>query len=149
MIVTGKGLSGGVYPIAATLIVQKLKDYMDQYPFSHISTYGGAEPGCAAGLAVFDQIEADGFLQRVLELSDRIAEGFEGLPFELRRRGLMMGLAFGNEGAGMMAAKLFYDAGIFCLYANNDTSVLQFLPVLTITDQELNQLIKRVRGVFS
>jgi putrescine aminotransferase len=147
-VVVGKGLSGGVYPITATLVSAELKAFLDERPFAHVSTFGGAEPGCTAALAVLDQIEAPGFLDRVVALSDRLAAGMAGLPFELRRRGLMMGLRFPAEGAGFMAAKLLFEAGVLCLPANNDTSVLQLLPPLVLGDDEADELIRVVKRVF-
>ncbi len=148
-IVTGKGLSGGIYPISATLMTRELHAFFDDNPFIHISTFGGAEVGCAAGLAVLDAIEAPGFLDRVVSLGDRLASGLAGLPFEIRRRGLMMGLAFPFENGGMFAAKALFDAGVFAIYANNDTKVLQFLPPLIMSDAEADELVARVRRAFS
>ena len=148
MVLTGKGLSGGIYPITATLMRAELHRFFDEHPFIHISTFGGAELGCAAATAVLDQIEAPGFLERVEALGERFAAGLRGAPFELRRRGLFMGLKFPAEGAGMVATKMLYDRGIFALYANNDTSVLQFLPPLIISDDQADTIIKTVRDAF-
>ncbi|MCA9659220.1 MAG: aminotransferase class III-fold pyridoxal phosphate-dependent enzyme, partial [Myxococcales bacterium] len=148
MVVTGKGLSGGIYPITATLMRPELHAFFDAHPFIHISTFGGAELGCAAALAVLDVIEAPGFLDRVRVLGERFAAGFAGAPFELRRRGLFMGLKFAAEGAGMVATKMLYERGVFALYANNDTSVLQFLPPLVTTDDEADAIIRAVRGAL-
>jgi acetylornithine/succinyldiaminopimelate/putrescine aminotransferase len=148
VVVTGKGLSGGIYPITATLMTREVHAFLDERPFVHISTFGGAEPGCAAALAVLDAIEQPGFLDRVTELSERFARGLAGLPFAVRRRGLMMGLKFGMPEGGMFAAKAFYDAGVFAIYANNDTSVLQFLPPLVLSDDEADEIVARVRSIF-
>ena len=148
-LVTGKGLSGGIYPITATLMTAEMHSFFDAEPFIHISTFGGAEPGCAAALAVLDAIEAPGFLERVTACSERFAGELAGGPFELRRRGLMMGLGFGEKDAGMLAAKACIDAGVFAVYANNDTSVLQFLPPLIITDDEVTELVGLVLGAFA
>ncbi|HSN90800.1 MAG TPA: aminotransferase class III-fold pyridoxal phosphate-dependent enzyme [Anaeromyxobacteraceae bacterium] len=144
-LVAGKGLSGGVFPITATLVSPEMKALLDRHPFAHVSTFGGAEPGCAAALAVLDVVEAPGFLERVREVSDRLAAAFAGLPFRLRRRGLMMGFEFPAEGAGFVAARRMYEAGVFCLPAYNDTSVLQFLPPLVLGDAEVSDLAERVR----
>lgn len=148
MVVTGKGLSGGIYPITATLMTRELHAFIDEHPFIHISTFGGAEPGCAAALAVLDLVEAPGFLERVQAVSNLLAAELVGLPFELRRRGLMMGLKFADENGGVVAARLLMDAGVFAIYANNDRSVLQFLPPLIMRDDEVGELVARVRGVF-
>ncbi|MEE8457671.1 MAG: aminotransferase class III-fold pyridoxal phosphate-dependent enzyme [Acidimicrobiia bacterium] len=147
-IVTGKGLSGGIYPITATLMTRELHALFDSDPFIHISTAGGAEPGCAAALAVLDQVEAPGFLVRVRELELRLVEGLTGAPFEIRHLGLMMGLKFPVEDAGIMAAKLLFDQGIFAVYANHDTSVLQFLPPLITTDKEAEEIVGIIRSAF-
>lgn len=148
VLVTAKALSGGVYPITATLMSRQVHAIFDEEPFIHISTAGGAEPGCAAALAVLDVVESPGFLEQVVELGERFEEGLAGLPFALRRLGLMMGLAFPVPDAGMLAAKLLFDAGIFCVYAGNDTSVLQFLPPLVTTGAEADEIIATVRSVF-
>jgi len=148
VLVTGKGLSGGIYPISATLMTREIHSLFDTDPFIHISTYGGAEPGAAAALAVLDIVETPGFLDHVLELERRFTEGLAGLPFALRHLGLMMALAFPAPDAGMFAAKLLFDAGIFAVYANNDTSVLQFLPPLITSDDEADEIVGIVRSVF-
>ena len=147
-LVTGKGLSGGLYPIAATLMTRELHAFFDTHPHIHISTFGGAEIGCAVALEVLDIVEEPGFLARVNELAGRFERGFADLPFELRQRGLMMGLAFSDEGGGMMAAAALYKAGIFAVWANNDPKVLQFLPPLVLSDDEADKLIDRIRIVF-
>ena len=59
-----------------------------------------------------------------------------------------MGFKFAAPDAGMMAAKMLFDAGVFAVYANNDTSVLQFLPPLILSNGEADELIARVRRVF-
>lgn len=148
VVVVGKGLSGGIYPITATLMTRDLHRLFDERPFVHISTFGGAEPGCAAAMAVLDIIEAPGFLARVRALSDRFAEGFGGLPFTLRQKGLMMGLAFPDETDGPRASRRLYEAGIFAVYANHDPAVVQFLPPLVSTDEDVDEIIRRVRGCF-
>lgn len=148
VVIVGKGLGGGIYPITATLMTPELHAFIDANPFVHISTFGGAELGCVAALAVLDVLEEAGFLRRVRELGERFASGLAGLPFELRRRGLFMGLAFPVADGGKVAAKMLFDGGIFAVYANNDTSVLQFLPPLVLTDKEADEVISRVRRVF-
>ena len=148
VVVTGKGLSGGVYPISATLMTAELHAFFDTEPFIHISTFGGAELGCVAALAALDVIEAPGFLEHVTDLGDRFEAGFAALPFTLRRRGLFMGFAFDRPDGGILAAQALIDRGVFAVFANNDLSVVQFLPPLVTTDAEADELIGIVRGTF-
>ncbi|MCW8984452.1 MAG: aminotransferase class III-fold pyridoxal phosphate-dependent enzyme [Thermoanaerobaculales bacterium] len=148
VVVTGKGLSGGLYPIAATLMTRELHSFFDTHPHIHVSTFGGAELGCVVALEVLDIIEEPDFLSRVNNLAVRFRDGLRGLPFDLRQRGLMMGFAFAQEGGGMMAAAALYKAGVFAVWANNDPRVLQFLPPLVLSDAEADELIERVRAAL-
>jgi putrescine aminotransferase len=149
MIVTGKGLSGGVVPISATLMTRDLHAFFDANPFVHISTFGGAELGCVAGLAVLDVVEAPGFLERVDGVGADLERALAGLPLEVRRRGLFMGLKLSGEAAGVTAAQRAIAAGVFAIFANNDPSVLQLLPPLTITDDEVGWLAARLCEVLA
>ena len=148
IIVTGKGLSGGVYPITATLMTAELHAFFADHPFVHISTFGGSELGCVAALAVLDIVEAPGFLGRVRDLGERFETGLAGLDLELRRRGLFMGLKFAEEGDGLVATRDLMSAGVFAVFANNDTSVLQLLPPLTVTDEEADDIISILRATL-
>ncbi len=148
MMITGKGLSGGVYPITATLMTAEIHSFFDDHPFVHISTFGGAELGCVAGLATLDVVEAPGFLDRVSALGARFEAGLSGLGdgrVTIRRRGMFIGLKFPNEGDAVLAARDVIRAGVFAVFANNDTSVLQLLPPLTINDAEADEIIALVR----
>lgn len=148
LLVTGKGLSGGVVPIAATLMRREILAFFRAHPFVHISTFGGAELACAAALAVLDVLEEPGFLERVEELSERVARELAGLPFELRRRGLMMGLKLPRPDDGIRVSRRLFEREVFAIYAANDTSVVQFLPPLVISDDELGEVLEVVRGLW-
>jgi acetylornithine/succinyldiaminopimelate/putrescine aminotransferase len=150
-IIVGKGLSGGIYPITATLLTREMHEVLDSEvnPFVHISTYGGSELGCVAALTVLDIVGEPGFLDRVQRLSDRFGHAFESLPFELRRRGLFMGLMLQSEMEALGALLRILQQGVFCFPAGNDRRVLQFLPPLILSDEESEDLIARVTRAFS
>jgi putrescine aminotransferase len=148
MVITGKGLGGGLYPVSAALLRPELEAFFDDNPFAYISTFGGAELGCAVALAVCDEVLDPGFLTRVAELGQRFETGFGGLPLELRRRGMTMGLCFDEPQGGMLAAKRLIDAGVFAVYAEHDHRVTQFKPPLVVTDEEAEEIIGAVRGAL-
>ncbi|MEI2697396.1 MAG: aminotransferase class III-fold pyridoxal phosphate-dependent enzyme [Microthrixaceae bacterium] len=149
MVVTGKGLSGGIMPITATLMTAELHAFFDDHPFVHISTFGGAELACVAALEVLDIISEPGFMARVADVGERIEDGLTPLGLEVRRRGMFMGLRFDDPSGGMTATQQLIDAGVFAIFANNDPSVLQFLPPLTITDDEVDWLIDTTVAALS
>jgi putrescine aminotransferase len=148
IVITGKGLGGGLYPVSAALLRPELEAFFDDNPFAYISTFGGAELGCAVALAVCDEVLEPAFLTRVAELGQRFETGFGGLPLELRRRGMTMGLRFDEPQGGMLAAKRLIDAGVFAVYAEHDHRVTQFKPPLVVTDDEADEIIGAVRGAL-
>ena len=148
MLITGKGLGGGIYPVSAVLLRPDIEDFFDANPFAYVSTFGGAEIGCVAASAVMDQVDEPGFLERVERLGQRFEDGFAGMPFELRRYGLTMGLAFDGEAGGVMAAKKLIDAGVFAVYAEHDHSVTQFKPPLIVSEDEVDAIVAAVRGAL-
>ncbi|MFN2220511.1 MAG: aspartate aminotransferase family protein [Anaerolineae bacterium] len=148
ILVCGKGLSGGMYPIAATCYRGELNQFMHDNPFIHISTFGGAEVGCSVAMAVLEITADPVFLRRVGELAERFASGFEQLQarypqtlVEVRQLGLMIGLAFPDETCGPLMTKLMYEEGVLAIYANNDQRLLQFLPPLIMSDLEAEETL--------
>jgi putrescine aminotransferase len=148
MVITGKGLSGGIYPIAATLMTAELHSFFADRPFVHLSTFGGAELGCAVALEVLEITAEPAFLARVRELGERFESGFAGAPFELRRRGLTMGFRFPRPEGGFEAMRALIGAGLFAVAANHDPAALQFKPPLVTSDEEADEMIAVVRRVL-
>ena len=145
LLVTGKGLSGGIYPIAATLMTPEVHHFLAEHPFCHVSTFGGAELGCVAAAEVVDIVTAPGFLDHVRAVGERLGEAFSDLPFGLRRRGMLSAFVFDDPHGGMTAMKALFDAGIYAFFASYDPSVLQFKPVLTVSDTEVDEIVAIVR----
>ena len=54
MLVTGKGLSGGIYPIAAVVVNERAGQWLKEDGFGHMSSFGGAELGCLAAAKVLE-----------------------------------------------------------------------------------------------
>ncbi len=148
MLITGKGLGGGVYPVSAVLLRPELEAFFDENPFAYVSTFGGAEIGCVAASAVMDEIAAPGFLAGVERLGERFERAFEGMPFELRRFGLTMGLKFPEEQGGVLASRRLIDAGVFAVYAEHDHSVTQFKPPLIVTEAEADEIATEVAATL-
>jgi acetylornithine/succinyldiaminopimelate/putrescine aminotransferase len=149
IIVTGKGLSGGIYPITATLYREHLNPFIHENPFIHISTFGGSEVGCYAALEVLDILAEPGFLEHVQAMSAQFADGFDWLIekhphvlVEARQRGLMMGLKLADDNFGPLMTQLGFSAGLLTIYANNDPSVIQVLPPLIIQEEEIKHVLE-------
>jgi len=97
MLVIGKGLGGGVFPLAA-LIAREDLDIMPERALGHY-THEKNPVACAAGLAAIECIESEGLLENARVLGeralDRIAEMAKRQPLIGGGRGL--GLLLGIE----------------------------------------------------
>ena len=151
ILVTGKGLSGGIYPIAATCFRAELEEVFHPDPFIHISTFGGSEIGCQVALEVLAITADPAFLAHVNKISARFVDRFDmlyekypQLLVQLRHLGLMMGIEMANEYCGPLFSRAAFEAGLLSVYAANDTRVAQFLPPLIVTGEEVDDIMVRV-----
>ncbi len=151
IMVIGKGLSGGIYPITATCFKEKLEVVFHQDPFIHISTFGGAEVGCPVALTVLDISSTPAFLHHVQEMADIFTSGFKELQKKypkiligLRQLGLMMGIEMIHDLCGPLFTKTAYENGLLSVYANNDPRVAQLLPPLIIDRPLVEEILERV-----
>jgi len=151
IVVIGKGLSGGIYPITATVIRKPLESIFHKDPFIHISTFGGSELGCRIAQRVLEISSSSDFLNNVNKIAEQFDQGIKklldthkGFLIGLRQMGLMMGIEMKDELCGPVLTKAAYDQGLLMVYANNDKSVVQFLPPLTITNIEVDIVLKKL-----
>jgi len=153
--VIGKGLSGGVYPISATCYKEELDSFMRKNPFIHVSTFGGAELGCPVALEVLEIVSSEMFLEHVKDVANFLGEKLESLRkrysdilVEIRQKGLFMGLKMSDVGYGPVMSIASYNNGILAIYADNDSSVLQFLPPLIIDKSEASYILERLDEAY-
>src|SRR4051794_41986431 len=52
--IVGKGITGGMYPIACCVVSEECSAWLKEDGFGHISTGGGAELGCVVALKVLE-----------------------------------------------------------------------------------------------
>jgi len=151
IMVIGKGLSGGIYPLSATCFREELETVFHEDPFIHISTFGGAEVGCPVALKVLEISSEPAFLTHVNEIAAIFSDGFDELRdkypeilVRLRQLGMMMGIEMVNDFCGPIFSKAAYEEGFLSVYANNDTRVAQFLPPLNIDRSQAENLLTQV-----
>jgi adenosylmethionine-8-amino-7-oxononanoate aminotransferase len=96
----GKGLTGGVLPLSATLTSDKvyqafLGEFDDFKTFFHGHTYTGNPMACAAALASLDLMEENHTVERLAPLIEAMAESLRPVAArphvgEVRQQGLMV-----------------------------------------------------------
>ena len=145
ILVTGKGLSGGIYPIAATLLSERAGDWLQTDGWGHVSTFGGAELGCRVAARVLQvtrdalpDLPIDAWAQGFADL----AEAFPQWVVEVRQTGLVIGVKFAHEMGGMLMTKLLFDQGVWAMFAGFDRSVLQVKPGLLMGDDDRRRVFE-------
>ena len=153
MLVLSKGTSSGLYPLSVTCHRPPLQAVFEQEPFFHVSTFGGSELGCVVTEKMLEIITRPGFLEHVRAMADRFREGFLSIirDFsdhlrEFRQKGLMMGVKLAGDDWGLHLTKALGEHGVWAIFANNDRSVVQFLPPLIIQPDEVDQVLERARA---
>lgn len=151
MVILGKGLSGGLYPISATVMRRPLESVFHHHPFIHVSTFGGAEPGCRVARRVLEISSSLEFLSHVNHMARRFSDGVEYLRARhkkflvgLNQLGMMMGLKLKDTLCGPLLTKTAYDNDLLLIYANNDLSVCQLLPPLVMEEKEIDWVLAQL-----
>jgi len=148
MITLAKALGGG-FPIGAIAVRTQYADALK--PGTHASTYGGSPLACAAALAVFDAIEADGLLENVRRMGEHLHQRLEAMVREVpcatatRGIGLMQALELNTPGAPIVSRCLERGLIINCTAG----SVIRFLPAYTITREELDEGLDILQSVLA
>jgi acetylornithine/succinyldiaminopimelate/putrescine aminotransferase len=150
ILVTAKGLSGGMYPIAATVISSELSGWLHEYGWAHVSTFGGSEIGCRVALSVLEITTRQEVSEHVRHLIDRLTAELARIrhdqPYliEVRQSGLLIGLRLDHpDGAVYMQQELF-ERGVWAIASGFDQSVLQFKPGLLLDDSDLDVILERL-----
>jgi ornithine aminotransferase len=146
LLVLGKALSGGVYPVSA---VCGIADAMDVFtPGTHGSTYGGNPLGCAVALAALDVLLDEGLPERAADLGEkalrRLQDGLAGAKTvkEVRGRGLMIAVERTKADAHDVSVALAQEARALC----KDTrgNVIRILPPLVTPETVLLDALDRM-----
>jgi acetylornithine/succinyldiaminopimelate/putrescine aminotransferase len=156
IVVVGKGMSGGLYPISATVMRQPLETVFHEDPFIHVSTFGVAELGCLVARRVLEISSSPDFLKHVNRLAEDFAQQLDILLkshskffIATRQLGLMMGLVLKDEQCGPILTKTAYDHDLLMIYANNDPRVCQLLPPLIMDPSRIGWVIQQLDGALS
>lgn len=149
MIVLGKALSGGFYPVSAVLADRPLMSLFT--PGDHGSTFGGSPLAAAVARASLKVIREEKLIENAATLGEYFMEQLEEIPSPhvkvVRGRGLLIGVELKREAGG---ARRFCEAlqkkGI--LAKETHKHVIRFAPPLIITREILDWALPIIRDVL-
>jgi acetylornithine/succinyldiaminopimelate/putrescine aminotransferase len=150
ILVTGKGISGGMYPVSAVLATEAAAAWLTEDGFAHMSTFGGAELGCVAALKTLEitcraevrsmvHYIASVFTDGLSRIQAACPDWFTGI----RQDGLVMGLEFGHPQGAKYVMKRLYENGVWAIFSTLDPSVLQYKPGILLTPALCEELLER------
>jgi ornithine--oxo-acid transaminase len=149
MIILGKSLAGGCYPVSAVLASQEILGVFK--PGEHGSTFGANPLACAVARESMCVMQEEKLLENSAAMGAYFLGKLKAIRSrhikEVRGRGLLIGVELKPEAGG---ARRFCEAlaaeGLLCKETHDH--VIRFAPPLIITQREINWAFKRIKAVF-
>jgi putrescine aminotransferase len=149
IMVTAKGLSGGLYPISAALLNDQAGGWLSEDGTAHISTTGGAELGCVVAHKVIEMLQrpevqsnvglVTEFMRNAMQqMMQRHGDIFTGV----RQKGVILGLEFGQTGENAVAvSRALYEQGVWAIFSSLDKRVLQWKPGVLLSAEMCQEIM--------
>jgi len=146
MVIVGKALSGGCYPVSAVLAPRNVLEVFK--PGDHGSTFGGNPLACAIARAALQVLSEEKLAERSAELGAYFLGELKTLRaphiIDIRGRGLWIGIEL--SGAARPYCEKLKDEGILCKETHDH--VIRVAPPLVITRDEIDWALDRFRKVL-
>jgi len=150
ILILGKALSGGVYPVSAVLSDCEIMDVI--HPGQHGSTFGGNPIAAAVAISALEVIRDEQLAEKAFVLGElfrsemrKICETSKIASF-VRGKGLLNALIINNEGhkdlAWDICVKLLENG---LLAKPTHTNIIRFAPPLVITESQLLGCIEIIK----
>ena len=143
IITVAKGIACG-FPMGGVLISPKFKPVYGQLG----TTFGGNHLACAAALAVLDVIEQEQLIDNADKVGRHLIERLKSVPqiTEVRGRGLMIGLEFG-EPIKELRRRLIFNEHVFT--GASGTNILRLLPPLCLSVDQADSFVERLQKALA
>jgi len=150
ILVAGKGLGGGIYPMAVAVLRPSVAGWLRERGWSYVSSNGGSEIGCIVALKSIEITLREVTRENARRLSEVMTVELERirnkrpLLAEIRQCGLVIGLRLEHPKGGLYLRKALYDVGVWTFAAGFDPSVLQFKAGLLLDMATCNDVLEKL-----
>jgi ornithine--oxo-acid transaminase len=149
IMVIGKALSGGFYPVSAALADQEIMSLFS--PGEHGSTFGGNPLGSAVARAALRVIREEKLVENSAEMGEYLIDQIAEIPSphvkEVRGKGLLVGIELKPEAGGARRfCEALKDKGI--LAKETHANVIRIAPPLIIQRETIDWALPRIREVL-
>ena len=150
MVIIGKALSGGCYPVSAVLSDKEILGVFN--PGDHGSTFGGNPLGAAVARESLKVLVEEKLVENSYTLGKYFVEKLREIPSrhvkEVRGKGLFIGVELKPEAKGARRfCETLMKKGILCKETHEN--VIRFAPPLVIKKEEIDWAVERVEEVLS
>jgi len=149
IVVTGKGLGGGLPIGAFTASKDMMLSLSDNPKFGHITTFGGNPVIAAAALATLKEITESNLIKETLEKEKLIRKHLNHKHIkEIRGKGLMLAaIAENSEIANEVILKA-QDEGLILFWLLFEPKAIRITPPLTISSKEIIEGCKIITSIL-
>jgi len=149
VLVLGKALSGGFYPVSAVVARREVLEVLQ--PGHHGSTFGGNPLACAISREALRVLIDENLTQRSAEMGHYFQEKLRTMKSkhikEIRGCGLLIGVElWPHAGGARRFCEALKDEKLLCKETHDH--VIRFAPPLVITREELDWAFDRVKKVM-
>lgn len=149
ILILGKALSGGFYPVSAIMADQSLLGLIK--PGEHGSTFGGNPLAAAVARAALQVIVDENLVENAAKMGAYFSDHLVEIPsrhvIEVRGKGLLIGVELKEEAGGARRfCEALKDNGI--LAKETHENVIRFAPPLIIDRPTIDWAIPRIREVL-
>ncbi|MDG1374909.1 MAG: aminotransferase class III-fold pyridoxal phosphate-dependent enzyme [Flavobacteriaceae bacterium] len=140
VVVTGKGLGGGM-PIGAFTASEDMMDSLSDHPkLGHITTFGGHPVIAAAALATLEEITSSSLIPETLEKEALIRKQLQHpLIKEIRGKGLMLALMVDSSDIANKIVLQAKEDGLILFWLLYEPKAVRISPPLTISKEEIQK----------
>lgn len=147
MVILGKALSGGFYPVSAVVADDWLMQVFE--PGTHGSTYGGNPLAAAIGIAALDVILDEKLAERAEELGSYFLSRLRGIDHpkvrQVRGRGLLLAIEF-NEPIAKKFCRKLKEKGI--LAKDTHAVTVRLAPPLVIARGQVEEALGLIESAL-
>ena len=149
IVVTGKGLGGGL-PIGAFTASREMMACLSDNPkLGHITTFGGNPVIAAAALATLKEITSSNLMAEALEKEQLIRKHLQHKHIkDIRGRGLMLAAFTENAELTNSIIMRCKDQGLILFWLLFEPKAIRITPPLTITNKEIIEGCKIITSVL-
>jgi putrescine aminotransferase len=151
IMVTAKGLTGGLYPISACLVNEQAGGWLKEDGAAHITTSGGSELGCMVAFKVIEMLKRPEVVANVHAITKFMETAMQQMMAKhadiftgVRQKGVILGLEFsGHEQGAVAVSRALYEQGVWAIFSSLDKRVLQWKPGLLLTPELCAEIMQR------